>query len=120
MPGIMELLAENLKINRKRCGFSQERLAEEAGISTHYISMIEIKRNFPKSKIIERLAKALNIEVHELFLAPHSPADELEKLRQSIISNMKEIISESVTSSVGAAVDQAIKQPIKKKVKKKK
>jgi len=119
MPGIMELLAENLKINRKRCGFSQERLAEEAGVSAHYISMIEIKRNFPKSKIIERLAKALNIEVHELFLAPHSPADELEKLRQSIISDMKEIISESVATSVGAAVEQAFEKTGEKSGKKK-
>jgi len=120
MPGVMDLLAENLKKNRRKCGFSQEKLAEKAEVSTHYISMIEIKRNFPKSKIIERLAAALNIEVYELFLAPNSPADELEKLRQSIISDMKEIISESVTLSVEVAVDQALKKPVKKKVKKKK
>jgi len=116
MPGVMELLAENLKKNRRKCGFSQEKLAEEAGVSTHYVSMIEIKRNFPKSKIIERLAEALNIEVHELFLTPHSPADELEKLRQLIISDMKEIISESVASSVEAAVEQAFgKKSVKRK-----
>jgi len=111
----MELLAENLKKNRRKCGFSQERLAEEAGVSTHYISMIEIKRNFPKSKIIERLADALNIEVYELFLAPSSPTDELEKLRLSIISDIKQTVSESVASSMTPAVEQAFEKIEKKK-----
>jgi len=120
MPGVMELLAENLKKNRRKCGFSQEKLAEAAGVSTHYVSMIEIKRSFPKSKVIERLAAALNIEVHELFLAPQAPANELEKLRLSIISDMKEIISESVITSVATAVEQAFDKKGKEKIKGKK
>jgi len=120
MPGVMELLAENLKKNRRKRGFTQERLAEQAGVSTHYISMIEIKRNFPKSKIIERLADALNIEVHELFLPPSLPANELEKLRQSIILDISEMISESVTSSVAVAVEKTFEKTERKSVKKKK
>ncbi|MCL2442985.1 MAG: helix-turn-helix domain-containing protein [Treponema sp.] len=103
MAYVKEIFAENLKKNRRKLGISQEILAERAGISTHYVSMIEMARNFPKSDVIERLASALEIEVHELFLVPRAPADELEKLHQSIINQIKQTVSESVTSSVESA-----------------
>ncbi|MCL2765912.1 MAG: helix-turn-helix domain-containing protein [Treponema sp.] len=100
MAYVREIFAENLKKNRRKLGISQEILAEKAGISTHYVSMIELARNFPKSEVIERLAIALDIEVHELFLVSRTPADELEKLHQSILTSIKHTVSESVTSSV--------------------
>lgn len=96
MAYVREIFAENLKENRRKCGFSQEKLAEKAGVSTHYISMIEMARNFPKSEIIERLANALGIEVHELFLDSRSATDELEKLHQTIASDIKQIVAESI------------------------
>jgi len=106
MAYVRELFAENLKKNRKKCGFSQEKLAENAEVSTHYISMIEMARNFPKSEVIERLANALNIEVHELFLAPRTNEDELNKLHKAIISDIKRTVSESIVTSIETAFDR--------------
>ncbi|MCL2441456.1 MAG: helix-turn-helix domain-containing protein [Treponema sp.] len=108
MACVKEIFAENLKKNRRKLGISQEILAEKACISTHYVSMIEMARNFPKSEVIERLANALEIEVHELFLVPQSPADELKKLHMSIINQIKQTISESVASSVETAFKKLI------------
>ena len=106
MASVKEIFAENLKKNRRKSGFTQENLAEKAGVSTHYISMIELARNFPKSEVIERLANALNIEVHVLFLNPHPHEGELEKLHQSIIAVIKQTVSESVVASMKSAFEK--------------
>ena len=87
---LKEIFSKNLRKNRRKCGFSQEKLAEKAGISTQYLAMMEIARKFPTSEVLERIAVALKIEVYELFLIDHSPRNELELLRQDIINEMKQ------------------------------
>jgi len=42
---LREIFSKNLRKNRRKCGFSQEKLAEKAGISTQYLAMMEIARN---------------------------------------------------------------------------
>ena len=98
---LREIFAKNLRENRRRCGFSQENLAEKAGISTQYLAMMEIARKFPSLEVLERLAGAMNTNVYELFLIDHSPKEELELLRQDIISEMKQ--------SFGDIVEKALK-----------
>jgi len=102
MDNIREIFAKNLRENRRKCGLTQAQLAEKAQVSTHYIALIELARNIPKVETIERLAKALNVEVYELFIVPLSPSIELEKYHETIISNLKDIVKESV--------DEAFKQ----------
>ena len=51
--------------------------------------MLEMGRNFPATDLIERIAKALNIEMYELFVESLSPAKELEKLRNEIMLEIK-------------------------------
>ena len=109
MANVREIFAKNLRKNRHKYGFSQEMLAEKAKVSTHYISMIELSRNFPKSEAIERLANTMNIEVHELFIVPRSTVDELEKFHQSVITVIKQTVSESVTVSVESAFEKIFK-----------
>ena len=92
-----------MRENRRKCGFSQEKLAEKAGISTQYLAMMEIARKFPTAEVLEHLAAAMNIKVYELFLIDHSPREELELLRQDIISEMKQ--------TFGDIIEQAIKRP---------
>ena len=68
MTDIWDTFAKNLRENRRKCGFTQAELAEKADVSTHYVAMIEVARNYPKVEVIARLAKALGIEIFELFL----------------------------------------------------
>jgi DNA-binding XRE family transcriptional regulator len=42
-----DIFAKNLKKNRRKCGFSQAKLADKVNVSTHHIAMIELARNFP-------------------------------------------------------------------------
>jgi hypothetical protein len=43
----------------------------------------------------------MDIKVYELFLIDHSPREELELLRQSIINEMKQSFSEIVEQALG-------------------
>jgi transcriptional regulator with XRE-family HTH domain len=99
MAGIREIFALNLKENRKRCGLSQEKLAEKAGVSTHYIAVIELAKNFPAADVIERLAGALDIKVNELFGVTPSPVEELERIHREIILDVKRTIEVSVENA---------------------
>jgi len=93
---IQETFARNLRENRRKCGFTQVQLAEKSDISTHYLAMVELARYIPRVEIIERLANALNIEIYELFIVPLSPAMELKKLNESIVSDLENIVMKSV------------------------
>jgi transcriptional regulator with XRE-family HTH domain len=97
---LREILAKNLRENRRKCGFSQEKLAEKAGISTQYLAMIEIARKFPAADVLERIAGAMDIKVYELFLIDHSPKEELEQLRKDIICEMKQTFGEIVENAL--------------------
>lgn len=60
-------LAANIKRLRKERGWSQEALADEAGLDRTYVSGIErIKRN-PTVTVIERVASALECRLGELL-----------------------------------------------------
>jgi transcriptional regulator with XRE-family HTH domain len=97
---LKQILSKNLRENRRKCGFSQEKLAEKAGISTQYLAMIEIARKFPTSAVLERLAGAMDIKVYELFLVDDSPKEALERLEQSIIANIGQVVREAITETL--------------------
>ena len=63
MVQVKELLALNIKALRKKCGFSQEKLAEASDLSTQSISDIEGCRTWVSDKTLGRLAKALNVDI---------------------------------------------------------
>jgi transcriptional regulator with XRE-family HTH domain len=90
------IFANNLREYRRKRGLTQEKLAEKVGVSTHHIGMLELTRNFPTFDLIERLAEALDIEIYELFANPRSTRGELDKLRQNIVSEVKQTIAEAI------------------------
>ena len=65
---IREILAANIKKCRQALGFSQMQLAEKAGISTSLVASIETGKKFPSSTSLNKLRKAFNVEIHQLFL----------------------------------------------------
>jgi transcriptional regulator with XRE-family HTH domain len=107
MTGIREILARNFKVNRQKLGLTQEQLAEKAEVSTHYIAMIETCNKYPKPEMLERLAKALEVEPHRLFSvsdtgdSSREALDEsLERLHQAIVTDMKQVVREAVKETL--------------------
>ena len=96
---IRDIFSRKLRENRRKIGFTQEKLAEIVGISTHYLAMLETGRNFPTSDTLERLAVALEIPVYELFIVDQSPKEELEQLRQDIVNEIYQTVSKAIKQS---------------------
>jgi transcriptional regulator with XRE-family HTH domain len=61
------VLARNIKAFRKHRDWSQEVLAEKAGISIPFLSDIERCNKWPSPETLSNLAQALDVEVYELF-----------------------------------------------------
>jgi len=112
MTTIRETFAKNLRESRRKCGFTQAQLAEKAGVSTHYIALIELARNIPKVETIELLAKAMNVEIYELFIVPLSPAMELKKLNEAIIADLKDVVKESVEEVISSDLKNVVKESV--------
>ena len=100
MEKIREILAQNIKTHRQKLGITQPELAERANISTNFIGMIEQKRKFPGPGILERIAKALEIETSELFTTSASPQLELKKLHKEILVDLDRAIGEAVGKAI--------------------
>jgi transcriptional regulator with XRE-family HTH domain len=65
---MMKAFAFNMKKYRKKRRLSQMKLAELLDTSTSYIGEIEINSRVPSMDMVERIAKALNVEPFRLFV----------------------------------------------------
>lgn len=65
--GFISLIGERIKSIRKSRGFTQEELAEKAGIKSTYVTGIETGKRNTSLKTIAKLLTALDVEPIELF-----------------------------------------------------
>lgn len=102
---IKTILANNIKKYRKG-KFTQESLAEAAGVSSQNINDIEGKRRWPRESTLIKIAAVLNIDVYQLFVpenttpitVPETP--ENEKIRTEIKHQVIESIRKQLNSSL--------------------
>ena len=64
----MKVFIFNMKKYRKKRHLSQMKLAEMINTSTSYIGEIEINNKVPSMEMVEKIAKALNVEPFRLFV----------------------------------------------------
>lgn len=64
---VHKALGKRIAELRKAKGLSQETLAAKAQYSTEFISLVERGLNAPSVAGLERIAKALKVEIKELF-----------------------------------------------------
>ena len=67
MPSLLKTLAENMRRCRKAKGYSQESLAEKAGLHRTYVGAIERGERNITILSLEKIAKALGVQVGELL-----------------------------------------------------
>ena len=93
---------QNIRALRKKAGLSQERLADKADISRQMMNDIEGRRRWLTKKTLVKLANALEVDVHELFIPS---AKENEKTQ-----GIYDTITQEVVLQVKEAVDKALKE----------
>lgn len=64
---IREVVAANIRRYRRLAGMSQEELAHRAGIDRTYISSLERCRYAVSVDVIDKIARELGVETHNLL-----------------------------------------------------
>jgi len=65
---LREVLSYNIKKERKKLGFTQEKLAEIAELSSQTVNDIEGCRMWVSDKTITKLARVLHVDVYQLLI----------------------------------------------------
>ena len=94
MNDIKKLIGKRIKELRKAQGISQQQLAELANIDQRNLSHIECGDTFPSRSLLD-LAKALNIELKDLFDFEH-----LDVTRETMSAYIKENIDHLPKESI--------------------
>ena len=81
---LAQIFADNLSALRRRAGLSQERLAQKAGLSVSYVSMLERGARTAPLTTIELLCKVLDASpAYMLQRNAHPPAPQRAARRRS-------------------------------------
>lgn len=78
------LLGRRIRDLRKRKRLTQEKLAEVAGVDVKYLGGIERGTENPSIGILDRLARALSVKVHQMLTFEHELLGE-RSLRRRIV-----------------------------------
>jgi transcriptional regulator with XRE-family HTH domain len=62
------VVARNLRVLRKQKGYTQEELADSAGINRNYVGQIEREEKSPTVDTLEKLANALKANAVDFFV----------------------------------------------------
>jgi len=114
---IRQILAQNIKSRREKLGLSQEKLAEAASMSVQTINTIEGCRMWVSDKTVTRLAKALDMEIFQLFVPYHANKNELTASSAAILLELRQKVKNEVNNlnlQIDADFNEALKSPIHK------
>lgn len=64
---LLQAVGQQIRFHRHRQGFSQEHLAQQAGMNTSYLGQIERAEKNPTIITLEKIAKALNVSLVALI-----------------------------------------------------
>lgn len=70
---ILQIVADNIRIERLRKRISQEKLAERVGISTKYLNMIENKKANPTIVVVIKICQMLDITLETIYPIQTTP-----------------------------------------------
>jgi len=101
---VRKILSSNLKKHRKKLGISQEKLAENAGISTMMVKDIEACRTWVSDKTLESLATALKTDIYRLLIPYTTYEEEINKVIRNDL--------ESITKKIRQDIDETLKKAL--------
>ena len=86
----------NIKRLRKSNDFSQETLAEKAGISPSFLSDIENGKKWGSFETLVALANALEVEPYELLLPPQTAISYDTKKTKDLMNRLRKNLGDVV------------------------
>jgi len=108
-PEIRLILSKNLKAQRNKLGFSQEKFAEISGLSVQTINDIEGGRRWVSDKSITKLATALKVECFQLLIPNFFSQNRKEISPTQNLMKLKEKMHKGVDTLIDAQFNDFIK-----------
>jgi transcriptional regulator with XRE-family HTH domain len=102
------VLSHNIKRFRSRVGLSQLHLALELGISTTFLSGIETGKKWVSAKTLTQIARALKIEVYELFKPEQTIRDDVSAAVAKYLDDVDDVFIKSIEEAVRPAVKKSL------------
>lgn len=96
---LQQRLSRNLK-NLRKGKFTQEELAEAAGISSQMVNNIEGQRRWPSETTLVKIADALCIDVYQLFVPTPDESSQTQALYKAVSDKLINIIRKSVNETL--------------------
>jgi transcriptional regulator with XRE-family HTH domain len=88
-------LGRNIKEFRAQKGLSQAQLAEITDISVTFISTIERGLKYPTAKVLEKIARSLDVEAWELFKGS-ATTNESASLVDALSADLRQKINDTM------------------------
>jgi transcriptional regulator with XRE-family HTH domain len=108
---LRKTLSANIKKHRENLSLTQEKLAENAGISANMINDIEGCRTWISDKTLVKLATALKVETYRLFLPQSLTDTDIEKTATlDLAQDLQKIRKDFNTSFDNALKTRGIKK----------
>lgn len=102
--------ARRLRQFRQRAGFTQEKLAEQSGLSRNYIGLLETKKREPSLSSLLSLSGALSCTLDDLAGMPErNLREKTPPFRTAAVEAKKRKILESLQACDPAALDSIAK-----------
>ena len=98
MSEIAEILGFNIKRLRKEKDWTQEYLAELAGISVPFMTQIELARKQASLEVVEKIARALEVPYSILFIQEKSEKQDLPKTGEELLRKINIEINQFLKS----------------------
>jgi len=102
---VRKILSSNLKKYREKLGLSQEKLAENAKISTMMVKDIEACRTWVSDKTLENLATALKTDIYRLLMPDTAYEEEINKTIRNDLENITLKIRQDIDATLKNALN---------------
>ena len=102
------VLGHNIRRYRNRLGLSQLHLALELGISTTFLSDIETGKKWVSAQTLTQLARALKIEVYELFKPEQNIRDDVSAAVAKYLDDVNDAFIKTIEEAVRPAVKRSL------------
>ena len=89
------LLSQNIRRFRELSGFSQEELAEKAGISLPFLGALERGEKWPSPSTLAGIAHGLGVNAHDLMKPEDTFSQEITKIAGKLIKDINTAVSQA-------------------------
>jgi transcriptional regulator with XRE-family HTH domain len=93
---IKKLLSQNIRLYRETIGFSQEKLAEIAGISPPFLGAIERGEKWPSSETLDGIATGLKVNPYDLLKPEHIVSVDVNKLTGKLVQDIQTAVNQTI------------------------